>query len=354
MLREYIISEAMHYLGVPTTRSLAVVKTGENVIRETALPGAILTRVASSHLRIGTFEFACSLGDTNTIESLLNYTLARHYPDLIEADNKPLALLKAVMQRQADLVVQWMRVGFIHGVMNTDNMTLSGETIDYGPCAFMDAYDPNTVFSSIDHTGRYAYQNQPAIVQWNLARLAETLLPLIDRDTDKAIHTVEETIGLFTTMYQDKWLSMMRAKLGLLGEDNDDLQLIHTLLDWMQNNNADFTNTFYDLSQKSKPVGQYYESDDFNEWYEHWQVRLQSNAQPLDEAIGVMKQVNPVIIPRNHKVEQAIEAAYLGEFKTLHDLLAALEDPYSNHSSLQAYQLPPSPEERIYQTFCGT
>ena len=332
----------------------AVVKSGESIIRETALPGAILTRVASSHLRIGTFQFARAQGDLNILKSLLEYTIARHYPYLINADNKAIALLKTVMERQADLITHWMRVGFIHGVMNTDNMTLSGETIDYGPCAFMDSYHPETVFSSIDDMGRYAYRNQPTITQWNLAKLAESLLPLIHHDTNKAIDTAQETINPFSTMYENKWLAMMRAKLGLFGQDNGDITLINDLLAWMQNSNADFTNTFRDLSQADKPIGERYESQRFNEWYERWQTRLHQNFQPLDNAVARMKRVNPVIIPRNHKVEQAIESAYKGELQTLNNLLDALKDPYTNTNRLKEYLSPPSTKERIYQTFCGT
>lgn len=354
MLREYIISEAMHHLGIPTTRSLAVVKTGEFVLREKALPGSILTRVASSHLRIGTFEFAASQNDPHIIKSLLDYTVARHYPDIIAADNQAIALLKAVMERQADLIVHWMRVGFIHGVMNTDNMTLSGETIDYGPCAFMDSYDPKTVFSSIDRRGRYAYQNQPAIAQWNLARLAESLIPLIHSDLKRAIDMAKEVICLFSSLYQNKWLTMMRCKLGLYGHESNDAQLVEELLNWMQSNRADFTNTFRELSQTSKPIGKHYDSQSFNQWYQRWQIRLQQNPRPFDEALAMMKSVNPALIPRNHQVEQALEAAMTDNYKPLHQLLTALEKPYHSNEQFKMYQLPPSAKERVYQTFCGT
>ncbi|MEO0475756.1 MAG: YdiU family protein, partial [Planctomycetota bacterium] len=247
MLREYLIAEAMHALGIPTTRSLAVVATGEPVQRETLLPGAILTRVATSHIRVGTFQFAGAMQDRTMLQALLDYTIERHDPDLMEADNKALALLDRVMHRQADLIVHWMRVGFIHGVMNTDNTVLSGETIDYGPCAFMDAYEPATVLSSIDVNGRYAYANQPAIIAWNLARLAEALLPLIHPNADEAVAIAEEKVNGFGDLYRDKWLTMMRSKLGLLGSDGGDYELISELLTWMKSNHADYTNTFRDL-----------------------------------------------------------------------------------------------------------
>lgn len=354
MLREYIISESMHSLGIPTTRSLAVVTTGEPVIRECALPGAILTRVASSHLRIGTFEFAASQGNQSLIQSLLDYTIDRHYPDLINTDNKAVALLKAVMERQAELIVHWMRVGFIHGVMNTDNMTLSGETIDYGPCAFMDDYHSEAIFSSIDHIGRYAYNHQPIIAQWNLARLAESLLPFIHPDIKKSITIAEEIINLFQTIYQEKWLSMMRNKLGLLGKSEDDPKLISDLLEWMQTNRADYTNTFLELRQTNKPLNPIYQTKSFNEWHQRWQVRRQPYSQQLEESHYLMDSVNPAVIPRNHKVEQTLAAADAGDFNPLYDLLAALQQPYKNSDALKAYQAPPLPNERVYQTFCGT
>lgn len=354
MLREYIMSEAMHALGIPTTRSLAVVATGEDVMRETPLPGAILTRVAASHIRVGTFDFAAVQEDKALIETLLDYTISRHDPDLKEADNKALAFLRAVMNRQSDLIVHWMRVGFIHGVMNTDNMALSGETIDYGPCAFMDAYDSNTVFSSIDHMGRYAYANQPVIAQWNIARLAEALLPLINEDSDKAIQIAKKEIGKFPSIYQAKWLNMMRAKLGLFGTKTGDNELISDLLDWMQRNHADYTNTFLDLSQKNKPAGTLYETKIFTNWYERWQARLKQNTKPLKYSLSLMKSVNPAIIPRNHNVERALETATSGDLKPLHDLLSVLKEPYKNQDFLRDFQSPPSQSERIYQTFCGT
>jgi len=354
MLREYIISEAMHALNIPTTRSLAVVTNGEQVYRETPLPGAILTRVASSHIRVGTFQYAAMQRNPETIQALLDYTIKRHYPEIEEKENKPLALLKAVIEKQAELITHWMRVGFIHGVMNTDNMALSGETIDYGPCAFMDAYDPKTVFSSIDHMGRYAYAKQPTIAQWNLARLAETLLPLLDEDTEKATNIAGEAINGFGVVYREKLLTMLRSKLGLFGEQAEDESLITDLLDWMQRQDADHTNTFLDLTKEASPKGKPYDDDTFKEWNTRWQARLTKNSKPLKDSLVLMRANNPALIPRNHKVEEALEAATKGELQPLEDLLTALKEPYKNQPDLEPYQSPPTPEEKVCQTFCGT
>ena len=354
MLREYIISEAMHALNIPTTRSLAVVTNGEKVYRETGLPGAILTRIASSHIRVGTFEYAALQQDKGIIQTLVNYTIDRHYPWIKEEHNKTLSLLKAVIEKQADLITHWMRVGFIHGVMNTDNMTLSGETIDYGPCAFMDAYDPRTVFSSIDHMGRYAYANQPDIAQWNLARLAETMLPLLDDEIEKAADTTEEAVNGFGALYKDKWLSMMRAKLGLFGARAEDESLITDLLDWMQRAGADYTNTFRHLTEEKPPQGKPYNDKTFKEWYTRWQAQLAKNTKPLKSSLSLMRANNPAVIPRNQKVEQVLDAATNGDLKPLKDLLTALQEPYKNRSDLKPYQSPPKQDERVYQTFCGT
>ena len=354
MLREYIISEAMHALNIPTTRSLAVVTNGEKVYRETGLQGAILTRIASSHIRVGTFEYAALQQDKGIIQTLVDYTIDRHYPWIKEEQNKTLSLLKAVMEKQADLITHWMRVGFIHGVMNTDNMTLSGETIDYGPCAFMDAYDPRTVFSSIDHMGRYAYANQPDIAQWNLARLAETMLPLLDDEIEKAADTTEEAVNGFGALYKDKWLSMMRAKLGLFGARAEDESLITDLLDWMQRAGADYTNTFRHLTEEKPPQGKPYNDKTFKEWYTRWQAQLAKNTKPLKSSLSLMRVNNPAVIPRNQKVEQVLGAATNGDLKPLKDLLTALQEPYKNRSDLKPYQSPPKQDERVYQTFCGT
>ena len=354
MLREYIISEAMHALNIPTTRSLAVVTNGEQVYRETPLPGAILTRVASSHIRVGTFQFAALQQDREAIKSLFDYTIKRHPPHIVEKPHKPLSLLKSVIEKQAELMTHWMRVGFVHGVMNTDNMALSGETIDYGPCAFMDTYDPDTVFSSIDHMRRYAYANQPAIAQWNLARFAETLLPLLDDDLDKATEVAEEAINGFGVVYKEKSLSMLRGKIGLFGEQSEDESLITDLLTWMHQQNADYTNTFMDLTNELPPKGECYERDDFKEWYARWQVRLTKNTEPLESSLSLMRSNNPVVIPRNHRVEQVLDAATNGDLQPLEDLLAVLQDPYNYRRDLKSYQLPPKPEEKVCQTFCGT
>ena len=354
MLREYIISEAMQALNIPTTRSLAVVTHGEQVYRETTLPGAILTRVASSHIRVGTFQFAALKEDEETIQALLDYTIKRHYPEIKEKQNKALFLLKAVIEKQAELITHWMRVGFIHGVMNTDNMALSGETIDYGPCAFMDTYDPGTVFSSIDHAGRYAYANQPAITQWNLARLAETLLPLINENAEKARDLAEEAINGFGVVYKEKSLSMLRAKVGLFGEQPEDEKLITDLLDWMHQKGADYTNTFLDLTNEAPLKGESYNSDTFKEWHARWQARVVKNTQPLESSLALMRANNPVVIPRNHIVEQALDAATNGDLHPLKNLLAALQEPYKNSSDLKPYQCPPKPEEKVCHTFCGT
>ncbi len=354
MLREYIISEAMHALNIPTTRSLAVVTNGEQVYRETPLPGAILTRVASSHIRVGTFQFAALQKDREAIKSLFDYTIKRHPPHIVEKPHKTLSLLKSVIEKQAELMTHWMRVGFVHGVMNTDNMALSGETIDYGPCAFMDTYDPDTVFSSIDHMRRYAYANQPAIAQWNLARFAETLLPLLDDDLDKATEVAEEAINGFGEVYKEKSLSMLRGKIGLFGEQSEDESLITDLLTWMHQQNADYTNTFMDLTNELPPKGECYERDDFKEWYARWQVRLTKNTEPLESSLSLMRSNNPVVIPRNHRVEQVLDAATNGDLQPLEDLLAVLQEPYNYRRDLKSYQLPPKPEEKVCQTFCGT
>tara|TARA_B100001250_G_scaffold405631_1_gene423416 strand:+ start:1898 stop:3352 length:1455 start_codon:yes stop_codon:yes gene_type:complete len=354
MLREYIISEAMQALNIPTTRSLAVVNHGKQVYRDTSLLGAILTRVARSHIRVGTFQFAALKEDKETIQALLDYTIKRHYPEIKEEQNKALFLLKAVIEKQAELVTHWMRVGFIHGVMNTDNMTLSGETIDYGPCAFMDTYDPGTVFSSIDHNGRYAYANQPTITQWNLARLAETLLPLINENAEKARDLAEEAINGFGVVYKEKSLSMLRAKVGLFGEQPGDEKLITDLLDWMNQKGADYTNTFLDLTNEAPPKGESYNSDTFKEWHARWQARVVKNTQPLESSLALMRANNPAVIPRNHIVEQALDASTNGDLQPLEDLLTALQKPYKNASDLRPYQCPPKPEEKVCHTFCGT
>ncbi|MER0204035.1 MAG: YdiU family protein [Nitrosomonas sp.] len=355
MLREYIISEAMHALNIPTTRSLAVVTTGEPVVRETVLPGAILTRVASSHIRVGTFEYAAGQGDVKAIKTLADYVIQRHYRALADIDNPYLALLHQVIERQAALVAQWLLVGFIHGVMNTDNMSISGETIDYGPCAFMDAYDPHTVFSSIDRSGRYRFSNQPVMAQWNLARLAETLLPLIDPVPEKAVTLAEEAIHAFPRIYQAQWLNGMRKKLGLFTEETEDAELIAALLAWMHEHKTDYTNTFRALAAESLPEDAVFQDAGFVAWHTFWQARLARQSNSREMSLQLMQAHNPAVIPRNHRVEEALSAASEhGDYTMLQQLLAALANPFADLPEYYHYRTPPAPSERVYQTFCGT
>ena len=300
MLREYIISEAINSLNIPTTRSLAVVKTGEKVVRENLLDGAILTRVASSHLRVGTFQYIAARQNIEDLNTLVDYTIERHYPQIKSSKTKALDLLNLVMEKQCQLVVDWMRVGFIHGVMNTDNMTISGETIDYGPCAFMDQYHPKTVFSSIDKSGRYAYSNQPPIAKWNLARFAECLIPLIDKNEETAIKIATDVIDNFQNIYEKKWLNMMRDKLGLFGEDKNDRQLIDDLLNWMEKYKIDYTNTFCHLME-IKIDENTYKDEAFITWFDVWKKRSKLNNSSKEKQIKLMKKNNPIVIPRNHK-----------------------------------------------------
>jgi len=355
MLREYIISEAMHALNIPTTRSLAVVATGESVMRESVLPGAILTRVAASHIRVGTFEYIAGKGDVPGIRTLADYAIQRHYPDLSEAENPYLSLLNKVIERQSSLVAKWLPVGFIHGVMNTDNMTISGETIDYGPCAFMDTYNPHTVFSSIDHQGRYSYSNQPHAAQWNLARFAETLLPLIHPVQEKAVSLAEETIHSFSNIFQNHWLMGMRKKLGLFTEEAEDTQLIETLLTWMQKHHADYTNSFRALVSEALPKDAMFRDVEFVEWHARWQARLSRQSESKEMSFRLMQANNPAIIPRNHRVEEALAAASEhGDYSLMHQLLAAVTNPYADVPEYSQYCTPPEPSEYVYQTFCGT
>jgi len=354
MLREYIISEAMHGLGISTTRSLAVVTTGENVIRETPLPGAILTRVAASHIRVGTFQYVTMQDDIKTLKTLFNYTINRHYPELKDTSNQVLSLLKIVMEKQIKLVTDWMRVGFIHGVMNTDNMTVSGETIDYGPCAFMDNYNPETVFSSIDQHGRYAYFNQPGITKWNLARFAETLLPLINNDKDKAIEMAAEVINSFAEKYKKSWFKMMHKKLGLLGEDSKDENLIIDLLSWMHQNKADYTNTFCFLMNENIQENKIYKNEGFISWKKQWQERLKLHNNSPEKFLKLMRSANPLVIARNHKVEEVLKEANNGNLNPFNDFLKVLEKPYEKQTKTNNYQFPAPSSEKKYQTFCGT
>nr|WP_211171252.1 YdiU family protein [Bacillus sp. DNRA2] len=355
MLREYIISEAMHALGIPTTRSLAVVTTGEEVIRETIQPGAVLTRVAASHIRVGTFQYAAAWCSVDDLRSLADYTIKRHYPEL-EAEpesNRYRLLLQEVIKRQAELIAKWMLVGFIHGVMNTDNMTICGETIDYGPCAFMDAYDPATVFSSIDREGRYAYGNQPYIGGWNLARFAETLLPLLADDENQAVDIAQAEISKFNELFSGSWMKGMREKLGLFNEEKEDEALIEGLLKIMKESRADFTNTFraltYDLQEEAL-IG----SSDFANWHKQWQNRLAKQKQSKQEVEQLMRGANPVVIPRNHRVEEALEAANNGDYSVMMKLLEVLSHPYDFSVEQEEYSQLPVPSARPYRTFCGT
>ena len=354
MLREYIISEAMFALNIPTTRSLAVVKTGEDIIRDDILQGAILTRVASSHLRVGTFQYIAARQNKDELKILVNYTINRHYPNIRHSKNQALDLLKVLMEKQINLVINWMRVGFIHGVMNTDNMTISGETIDYGPCAFMDTYDPQTVFSSIDQLGRYAYFNQPSITKWNLARFAECLVPLMDDDKDKAIDIATQTINTFETSYELKWLNMMRDKLGLFGEDAKDQVLILDLLTWMHQKKADYTNTFCFLMNEKVKNDEIYKDENFLIWKKRWRERLKFNNNTSSKYLNLMRSNNPLIIPRNHNVEEALAAANHNDLIPLIKLTKILEKPYQIQKDMIDYQSVAPLKNQKYQTFCGT
>ena len=352
MLREYIISEAIHALNIPTTRSLAVISTGEKVVRENLLPGAILTRVASSHIRVGTFQYIAAKQNINDLKTLVNYTIDRHYPEIQSSNNKALDLLNLVMERQCQLVINWIRVGFVHGVMNTDNMTISGETIDYGPCAFMDHFNPKTVFSSIDKFGRYSFSNQPAITKWNLTRFAECLIPLIDLNEDKAIKMAGEIIDNFQNIYEEKWLNMMRDKLGFFGEDQNDKKMIDDLLNWMEKNKADYTNTFCYLMNIDVVNNEIYKDNDFLAWLKNWQNRLLVNNGTKEKSLNLMKNINPTVIPRNHKVEEALLSANDYNLEKMNKLLSVLNNPYNSQQNIKEFQTPSLNND--YQTFCGT
>lgn len=342
MLREYLMSEAMHALGIPTTRSLAVVTTGAPVYRETMLQGAVLTRIAKSHLRVGTFEYAATQSH-EVLQALVHYALKRHYPEISESENPALALLTSVISAQAQLIAKWMLVGFVHGVMNTDNMSIAGETIDYGPCAFMNHYDPQTVFSSIDHHGRYAYGNQPAIGLWNLSRLAEALLPLI------GMESAQEALATYMPQFQQHWLAGMRRKLGLFSEETEDLMLIESLLQTMRDTSLDYTQTFRRLTQEDFVT--HYPM--LSAWHEAWLTRLGRQKKPCKSSHCLMRAHNPYIIPRNTYVEAALQAATENNLQPFTQLLAALQQPFSENEVTAPYHAPP-PEDPHYQTFCGT
>lgn len=356
VLREYIVSEAMAALGIPTTRSLAAVTTGEPVLRETALPGAVLTRVASSHIRVGTFQFFAARGDVEGLRLLADHVLARHYPDIGGAEPHR-ALFDRVIARQAGLIAQWMLVGFIHGVMNTDNTSIAGETIDYGPCAFMDAYHPETVFSSIDHGGRYAYGHQPRIANWNLARFGETLLPLLADDTDAALAIANESLGAFQKHYAQALIAGMRRKLGLLGEEEGDGALAQDLLNAMADGEADFALTFRRLDPDSDAVVRplFKNPDAYDAWSLRWRERLARAPQDATARRAAMRLANPAYIPRNHRVEAALAAAVEREdFAPFEELLKVLARPYEDRPEFAAYAEPPPSDGRVYRTFCGT
>ena len=353
MLREYLISEAINALNIPTTRSLAVVKTGEEVVRENLLPGAILTRVASSHLRVGTFQYVAARQNKDELKILFDYVVNRHYPEIIGSKNPPIELLKIVLDKQINLVIDWMRIGFIHGVMNTDNMSISGETIDYGPCAFMDIYDPKTVFSSIDKMGRYAYCNQPMITKWNLARFAECLIPLIDSDQNKAINLATKEINSFDKKYEEKWLKMMGNKLGLSVIKDQDKSLILDLLTWMHQIKADYTNTFCYLMDEEVQKEKIYDDNNFITWKKRWKERLKKSDKSSINYLSLMKKFNPIVIPRNIKVEEALRAAEENNIDPFNKLLKILKNPYVNQKEIKEYQIPSNTNEN-YQTFCGT
>jgi uncharacterized protein YdiU (UPF0061 family) len=355
MLREYIISEAMHALGIPTTRSLAVVNTGELVIRETQMPGAILTRVAASHLRVGTFQYVSKWGTAQDIRVLADYTIKRHFPNLEGGENRYLLLLQEVIKRQAMLIAKWQLVGFIHGVMNTDNMTISGETIDYGPCAFMDAYDPETVFSSIDVQGRYAYGNQPHAAEWDLARFAETLLPLLHDNKEEALKLAQEAISDFAKLYHCNWLTGMRSKLGIFNVETEDESLIEGLLSMMKKYGADYTNTFRALTFDKPEDTTLFGTIEFTQWKELWQERLSRQQESKASSHQLMQSSNPAVIPRNHRVEAALKAAVKeGDNSVMEKLLEVLSNPYAHSPEQADYAAVPGPSTRPYRTFCGT
>jgi serine/tyrosine/threonine adenylyltransferase len=354
MLREYIISEAIYSLGIPTTRSLAVVTTGEDITRESYLPGAILTRVATSHLRVGTFQYAARWASVEELRELADYAIKRHYPEVEGDENRYLSFLQEVIKRQAMLIAKWQLVGFIHGVMNTDNMTISGETIDYGPCAFMDNYDPATVFSSIDREGRYAYGNQPNIGVWNLARLAEALLPLLHENQEEAVTLAQDKLSDFAQIFEFNWLQGMRAKLGLFNEEEQDKPLIKNLLDMMQKHRADYTNTFRALTLDKPEETILHGTIEFTQWLEQWQARLGRQQESKDSSIQLMRNSNPAVIPRNHRVEEALEAANNEDYSVMERLLEVLSNPFAYSSEQMEYAALPTASPRPYRTFCGT
>ncbi|MFD1746563.1 YdiU family protein [Rhizobium helianthi] len=366
VLREYIISEAFAALGIPATRALAAVLTGEPVYREQAVPGAVFTRVAASHVRVGTFQYFAAREDGDAIRLLADYVIDRHYPELKGREDAYLALLQAVAERQAKLIARWLGIGFIHGVMNTDNMTISGESIDFGPCAFLDEYDPMKVFSSIDRQGRYAYRNQPGIGQWNIARLAECILPLLDANEETAVDKANGVLKSFGEIFQAEWIAVFRRKIGLASEEPDDAQLVQDLLSAMEEGRADFTLTFRRLTDlaaaeegqaaldaEARFLEGFVPWEKAESFLPRWRARLAREPQTSDPA-SLMRTVNPAIIPRNHRIEEAIRAAMDGDLKPFHRLLEALSDPYADHADFDEYREAPLDEQKVKMTFCGT
>ena len=353
VLREYLMSEAMHYLGISTSRSLAVISTGEQVYRQPIQEGGVLTRVASSHIRVGTFEFVRQYGKQEELQQLTQYVIERHYPKLIDLPNTALELFKAVMHQQIDLIVHWTRVGFIHGVMNTDNMSIAGETIDYGPCAFMNTYDPATVFSSIDTNGRYAFGNQIRIAHWNLTILAGTLLPLIAEDEEEAIAIARKELDKFPALFSTKWYAMMGRKLGIQSLKEEDADLIDELLSLMKKHKADFTNLFLALTYQEVLEEAIFKADEFKQWQLKWQQRISQEGES-EQVQHLMKKQNPVFIARNHLVEEALDAAITGDMAPFEKLLEALSDPYKTQNTQISFQSVPTGFDQQYQTFCGT
>ena len=354
MIREYIISEAMYNLKIPTTRSLAVVKTGEKVYRETVKEGAVLTRVASSHIRFGTFQYISQWGSKEQLKALADYSIKRHYPNIKDDENKYINFLKEVIKVQASLVARWQTVGFIHGVMNTDNMTISGETIDYGPCAFMDTYNPDTVFSSIDTSGRYSYKNQPKMLGWNLCRFAESLLPLFSDDQNEAVNIAQEAISTYNDIFYNNWMSIMRSKLGLFNEEVLDKAIIEDLLSIMEKYKEDYTNTFVSLTTGKNMDKDMFISEEFNNWHKVWKERLTRQENSSDEIKKLMKESNPYVIPRNHRVEEAIEAAEKGDLSVMINLIEVLSRPYEYSDDNDDYTKLPKNINCNYKTYCGT
>lgn len=353
VLREYLMSEAMHYLGIPTSRSLAVISTGEQVYRQPIQAGGILTRVASSHIRVGTFEFVRQFRKQEELQQLTQYVIERHYPELMGQSNAAIELLKAVMRKQIDLIVHWTRVGFIHGVMNTDNMSIAGETIDYGPCAFMNTYDPATVFSSIDTNGRYAFGNQIRIAHWNLSVLAGTLLPLIAEEEEEAVALARKELEVFPTLFSTKWYTMMGQKLGIQSLKEEDATLIDELLGLMKKHETDFTNLFLALTYQEVLEETIFEADKFKQWQLKWQQRISKEGE-WEQVQQLMRNQNPVFIARNHLVEKALAAANAGNMTPFEELLEALSNPYKKQSTHINFQSVPTGFDQQYQTFCGT